>query len=770
MKNIFLILLLIGTLGCTAQNYSANNVNIRTSVRLYDWTINRFQRDTNFASHYSIPTSLAIKQWVEGRMAGITLAADTATLTTRLRLKNTLDSTLNLTAFTILGDVVGYGGLHGVSGAFVRGGYGKLWPSESGVDSVNGAVLRWRDTSAYRTGNGYWAWDNTSYISNSQAAYFQLVTQKVNAIAGNINGYNYPTTQAVDDFVSSGLASKLNLSDTANMLINYVRRKELSDTAAALRSAIASGGIAVDAAPTSGSTNAVSSGGVFNALATKLNIADTAAMLSPYARAANVYNKTQSDGRYLQSFTETDPTVPSVVKAITSTDISNWNGKQNAIGYTPENIINKATTLTFPDNIKYPTTQAVVNALASKMDTSAKSTLYVTGGGIYMFNDSTVANRIVNATDTGSVVPAMKVQWDQAWNKFTQSGTYASGTITFTRNDGTTYTVPGLPTGSGVTDGNKGDITISGTGTVYKLNPFPYNGDIIKTDVMVLDTVTNTYGRQKMAHIDMTGFVAGNLVKFDGTNFVRDPNSYLTSFTETDPTVPAAVKAITSTDISNWNGKQTQLNGTGFVKASGATISYDNSTYLTGNQNITISGDVSGSGSTAITATIGANKVTNTMLAQAAANTLRGNNTGGTANVSDLTASQVKTMLAITASDVSGLPVTASGTYVPTIYAVANGTIGTIYTFMYSRVGSIVTVSGKVYVTPTASGTVTQFEITIPVASAFSAGDQALGALSSNIGQSGFINSNLNGRVIVGFLPTTTQARDIQFTFQYRIL
>ena len=31
------------------------------------------------------------------------------------------------------------------------------------------------------------------------------------------------------------------------------------------------------------------------------------------------------DGRYLTSFTETDPTVPSYVKAITTTDIANWN-------------------------------------------------------------------------------------------------------------------------------------------------------------------------------------------------------------------------------------------------------------------------------------------------------------------------------------------------------------------------------------------------------------------------------------------------------------
>ena len=62
-------------------------------------------------------------------------------------------------------------------------------------------------------------------------------------------------------------------------------------------------------------------------------------------------------------------------------------------------------------------------------------------------------------------------------------------------------------------------------------------------------------------------------------------------------------------------GGQPQLNGTGFVKASGTTISYDNSTYLTGNQTITLSGDISGSGTTAITTTIGASKVTNAMLA-----------------------------------------------------------------------------------------------------------------------------------------------------------
>jgi len=54
----------------------------------------------------------------------------------------------------------------------------------------------------------------------------------------------------------------------------------------------------------------------------------------------------------------------------------------------------------------------------------------------------------------------------------------------------------------------------------------------------------------------------------------------------------------------------------GFVKRTGAnTYTIDTNTYLTGNQTITLSGDISGSGTTAITTTIGAGKVTNSMLA-----------------------------------------------------------------------------------------------------------------------------------------------------------
>lgn len=68
-----------------------------------------------------------------------------------------------------------------------------------------------------------------------------------------------------------------------------------------------------------------------------------------------------------------------------------------------------------------------------------------------------------------------------------------------------------------------------------------------------------------------------------------------------------------------------------------------------------LTGDITASAGSNAT-TIGSNKVTNAMLAQAATLTLKGNNTGGTANVSDLTATQVKTLLAITGADVAFTP------------------------------------------------------------------------------------------------------------------
>lgn len=51
---------------------------------------------------------------------------------------------------------------------------------------------------------------------------------------------------------------------------------------------------------------------------------------------------------------------------LTSADWTTFNSKQNALGFTPEDVSNKATNLTSPDDTKYPTTLAVKTALDLK--------------------------------------------------------------------------------------------------------------------------------------------------------------------------------------------------------------------------------------------------------------------------------------------------------------------------------------------------------------------------------------------------------------------
>lgn len=77
--------------------------------------------------------------------------------------------------------------------------------------------------------------------------------------------------------------------------------------------------------------------------------------------------------------------------------------------------------------------------------------------------------------------------------------------------------------------------------------------------------------------------------------------------------------------------------------------------------------DVSGLGSLATKSTIGSGDITdgsvaNADLANMAANTIKGNNTGASAAPADLTASQVKALLAITSSDLSDFATAAKAT------------------------------------------------------------------------------------------------------------
>lgn len=138
----------------------------------------------------------------------------------------------------------------------------------------------------------------------------------------------------------------------------------------------------------------------------------------------------------------------------------------------------------------------------------------------------------------------------------------------------------------------------------------------------------------------------------------------------------SATGALSSTDWNTFNGKQAAGN------------------YITA-----LTGDVVASGPGSASSTIQSNVVSNAKLAQMATLTIKGNNTGSTANASDLTVAQVNAILPVFTATLNGLtPLSGGGT---TNYLRADGTwapvsggSGTV-TSVALTAPSIFTVSGS---------------------------------------------------------------------------
>jgi hypothetical protein len=144
----------------------------------------------------------------------------------------------------------------------------------------------------------------------------------------------------------------------------------------------------------------------------------------------------------------------------------------------------------------------------------------------------------------------------------------------------------------------------------------------------------------------------------------------------------------------------------------------------TGGNFITLGTITAGSGVIALTnstgnllgANLATNSVSNSALAQMATLTIKGNNTGGTANALDLTGAQVKTLLAIAQADVSGLTTGSSPSFngltlSTTPLAGASGGTGVSNSGKTITLGGNLTTSGSFAVTFTLSGTTS---VTLP--------------------------------------------------------
>lgn len=128
--------------------------------------------------------------------------------------------------------------------------------------------------------------------------------------------------------------------------------------------------------------------------------------------------------------------------------------------------------------------------------------------------------------------------------------------------------------------------------------------------------------------------------------------------------------------LINLGTKGSYTESSGNITTTGTVTGSNLSGTNTGDQTITLTSDVTGSGTGSFATTIVSNAVTNSKLAQMATLTIKGNNTGGTANPSDLTVAQVTAILNTFTSTLQGLvPASGGGT---TTFLRADGTFASV--------------------------------------------------------------------------------------------
>lgn len=133
------------------------------------------------------------------------------------------------------------------------------------------------------------------------------------------------------------------------------------------------------------------------------------------------------------------------------------------------------------------------------------------------------------------------------------------------------------------------------------------------------------------------------------------------------------------------------------------------------------------------------------------------------------------TGITVNADDIALTVPTASGTYTPTLTNTTNLDGSTAYACQYLRVGSVVMVSGRVDINPTAANTLTTLGISLPVASNFANANECGGtaATADDITDkaAAIFADATNDRATLQFkCGATTSAYNLFFQFSYRII
>ena len=112
------------------------------------------------------------------------------------------------------------------------------------------------------------------------------------------------------------------------------------------------------------------------------------------------------------------------------------------------------------------------------------------------------------------------------------------------------------------------------------------------------------------------------------------------------------------------------------------------------------------------------------------------------------------------------------GTYTPTLTNLNNLSASTPHVCQYLRVGNVVTVSGYLEIDPVAASSFTSLNVSLPIASTFTASEQCCGTAFCNVvsGQgAAFFADGANGAVMQ-LIAVSTANQFMSFSFTYRIV
>ena len=286
------------------------------------------------------------------------------------------------------------------------------------------------------------------------------------------------------------------------------------------------------------------------ALATKVNISDTSAMLSAY------YNKTAVDAKQALNVKYTD----------TSSMLSGYYRSSNPSGYITSSAISGKVNYTDTSSMLSPYLRSLNASNTYLTQTTAASTYYLQTNPAGYITSSAITGK-VNYTDTATMLSAYynKTASDAKFNlkvNISDTASMLSGYKTYYPRAALSFTA-----GSGAYNNSTGVITIP-TNTNQLTNGAGFISSYTETDPVVkaINGIVKSNGTTISAASAGTDYQA--------------PISLTTTGSSGASTFSSNTLNVPNYTLSGLGG-QPQLNGTGFVKASGTTISYDNSTYLT---------------------------------------------------------------------------------------------------------------------------------------------------------------------------------------------